>query len=542
MRFQLRNVFSRILLVCVLGLLWAGSASGQIITGFEPAFAATNEQVRIDGAGFTGVTTVQFFNNKNVAVTPVADNQILVTVPANAATGPIGVSRPGSGFVYSSQDFVVIGPGPFITSSPQLGAPGSVVDIFGVHFTGVTSVKFNGVSASFAPPTTDTQIQVTVPLTGTTGPITVTSPRGTATSTNYFFYPPSITSFTPSAGTVGTTVVITGKNFLGANSVRFNSVAAPATVNSGTQITVKVPTNAIIGPITISGPAGSDRSASNFVVRPVIYGFTPTVGPIGTVVTITGANLDEGRTGAPVLVKFNGVAAVNPTLSPSQITAVVPSGATTGPISVTTTNGTFSTTSNFVVAAVSDLTLNLGGSPNPVSVGADLTLTMSVTNRGPSMASGVVISNPIPASFAIQSVTTSRGTYTTNGNRVVVNSTDLSSNATVLVTVNLHALQPGVFTDTATVSSGLFDPQPQNDSASIDITVLPLPGLSVIRSGNQVILSWPAALTNYVLQANDVLGSSNTWTTVSPPPVTSGSERVVTNSITGQRRFFRLKR
>lgn len=81
---------------------------------------------------------------------------------------------------------------------------------------------------------------------------------------------PTITSFTPTAGVVGTTVVITGTNFdpLAANNVvNFNGVTANTpTVASATSLTVTVPPGATTGPITVTTSAGTATSASPFTV------------------------------------------------------------------------------------------------------------------------------------------------------------------------------------------------------------------------------------------------------------------------------------
>ena len=78
---------------------------------------------------------------------------------------------------------------------------------------------------------------------------------------------------------------------------------------------------------------------------PSITNFTPTSGPIGTNVTINGADL-EGATS----VTFNGVPAANIRRdSASKIKVVVPVEATTGPIAVTTPGGTATSTSDFTV-------------------------------------------------------------------------------------------------------------------------------------------------------------------------------------------------
>ncbi len=77
---------------------------------------------------------------------------------------------------------------------------------------------------------------------------------------------PTITSFTPTAGPVGTTVTITGTNLTGATSVKFNGVSAMITSNTATQIVTKVPTGATTGPITVTTPSATATSATNFTV------------------------------------------------------------------------------------------------------------------------------------------------------------------------------------------------------------------------------------------------------------------------------------
>ena len=162
---------------------------------------------------------------------------------------------------------------PTITSfAPTTGVVGTPVTITGTGFNDasvVTSVKFNGVTATFTV-NSDTQITATVPATATTGPITVTDSEGTATSATDFTVTPSpvptITSFSPTSGDVGTSVVITGTGFFGTSSVKFNNVEATFTVDSDTQITATVPTGATTGPITVTTPGGTATSTTNFEV------------------------------------------------------------------------------------------------------------------------------------------------------------------------------------------------------------------------------------------------------------------------------------
>ncbi|MGI9088917.1 MAG: DNA/RNA non-specific endonuclease [Chthoniobacterales bacterium] len=77
---------------------------------------------------------------------------------------------------------------------------------------------------------------------------------------------PSLTSFSPSAGAVGSAVTVTGSGFIGASSVAFNGTNGSFTVNSDTQITATVPTGSTTGKITVIAPGGLATSSTNFTV------------------------------------------------------------------------------------------------------------------------------------------------------------------------------------------------------------------------------------------------------------------------------------
>ena len=249
-------------------------------------------------------------------------------------------------------------PQPTVTGFiPTSGVENTTVVITGTNFTSVSAVKFNGTSASYTVNSTS-QITAQSPAGAATGPIAVTTASGTATSaSNFTVVPgppaPGFTGFSPVYGLPGATVTITGTNLTGATSVSFNGTNATSfTVNSATQISATVPAAATTGTITVTTPSGSATSSTGFVVltgdgTPTITSFSPTAGAVSSNVTITGTNFVNVTS-----VSFNGTNVVSPTVtSPTQITAIVPSGATTGKINVTTGLGSFTTTTDFTVGS-----------------------------------------------------------------------------------------------------------------------------------------------------------------------------------------------
>ena len=142
---------------------------------------------------------------------------------------------------------------------------------------------------------------------------------------------PSVTSFNPSSGLVGSSVTLTGTGFTGATSVKFNGTSAItfAVVND-TSITATVPAGATTGIISVTTPSGIGTSASSFtvVVTPVLTSFLPTSGPAGTSVTLTGTGFNGATS-----VNFHGTSASFSVVNDTSITATVPVGATSGTVS-----------------------------------------------------------------------------------------------------------------------------------------------------------------------------------------------------------------
>jgi len=156
--------------------------------------------------------------------------------------------------------------------------------------------------------------------------------------------PPFVRAVTNS-GRVGNSIGLLGELFTGATAVRFNGQLATFTVSSATYMTAIVPAGATTGNVTVTVQQGILTTNKKFRVTPQITSFTPSSGPVGTVVTIIGVSLTQ-----TTKITFGGVAATTFTVnSDTKIMVTVPSGAVSGKIVVTTAGGTAASSASFTV-------------------------------------------------------------------------------------------------------------------------------------------------------------------------------------------------
>jgi uncharacterized repeat protein (TIGR03803 family) len=152
-------------------------------------------------------------------------------------------------------------------------------------------------------------------------------------------------SLESSAGKEGAKIGILGQGFGASSVVKFAGVQATSIVRSGTTfITATVPAAALTGKVTVTTGATTLTSAQTFKVTPAITALDPASGPVGTAVNIAGTGLMQATK-----VTFNGKSASFKVISDTEITATVPTGATTGKIGVTTKGGTATSTGSFTV-------------------------------------------------------------------------------------------------------------------------------------------------------------------------------------------------
>jgi hypothetical protein len=528
---------------------------GPFVTGFSPVSAQVGSQVVVDGLNFLDVTNVAFtsaaggFTNAS-GVQIVAATQLRATVPVGATNGPIRVISP-SGTNVTSSNLTVFALAPVITDfTPTNGLPGSSVTLNGANFLGATSVSFNGVAAASFNVTADSQITATVPATATTGPISVSTPGGSVTSSVPFYLPPRLTTVSPATGVVGATVTLTGTNFTGVTAVTFvaansTTISAPITSLGATQLVVLLPTNAISGAITVTTPGGVIASTGNFTVTPRVDSFTPLLGPVGTTVTVRGQSFTNATA-----VLFNGVNAGFSSVTDTQLVAVVPSGATTGPLTVVTPDGTGAAPVSFIVTTTPDLTAAQTNSPSIVPFGSNVTITITVTNSRSSIASGVILTDTLPTGHTFVSATSSQGTPAFLNGVVTCVIGAVTNGQAVTVTIVATAAVNGLAENRVSLGLAESDFNPSDNVNSLYIPVVTdaerTLSFDFTPGAPRFVLHWPVGAANFKLEFNtDLVSTGNVWTVVPQPVVLVTNNAVLFNYVTNDtslpRMFYRLR-
>jgi hypothetical protein len=189
-------------------------------------------------------------------------------------------SQGGSDFwiVKVKGDLVIVPQPHFSAFSPRKDVPGTVVTITGRNLASLTAVLFNGQEADFEV-VNDRLVMATVPSNATSGKVTLVNPGGMAQSNGSFWVQhPVITTFLPSRGRVGSTVLLLGERFTTVQDVYFDGVRAEKfNVLFDSAMTVEVPEGADTGKINlVLAGGGKCYSKSLFTVTeqvaPIVAG------------------------------------------------------------------------------------------------------------------------------------------------------------------------------------------------------------------------------------------------------------------------------
>jgi uncharacterized repeat protein (TIGR01451 family) len=141
-----------------------------------------------------------------------------------------------------------------------------------------------------------------------------------------------------------------------------------------------------------------------------------------------------------------------------------------------------------------DVSLAMSDSPDPVTVGSNLTYTMTVRNSGPSAASDVQVSDSVPNGATYVSSSWSQGSC--SGTATVTCSLgSLASGANATVTLVVQPSSTGTLSNSATVSSSTADPSSGNNQASASTTVNATPPPPPPPPPTTTVTAYPDATT-----------------------------------------------
>jgi YD repeat-containing protein len=215
-----------------------------------------------------------------------------------------------------------------ISFAPTNGLVGAIVTIYGTNFSGTPSqnnVTFNGTAATVSTAST-TQLVVNVPVGATSGPVSVTTPAGSASSTGSFLVlasgsatAPTITSITPPVAGIGDSVTISGNNFdpTPANdNLILNGMTLAINSATSTTMTLTVPSGVTTGHIYLATSGGSTTSTSYLFIAPSPYTASQ-VGYTGQIMTLPGSLPPSIAAGQIGILGFDGTSGQSITLQTS---------------------------------------------------------------------------------------------------------------------------------------------------------------------------------------------------------------------------------
>lgn len=402
-----------------------------------------------------------------------------------------------------------------IEFTPDRGSTGASVTIYGTGFSltpNQNAVSFNGVAATVTAASA-TQLITSVPAGATSGPISITTPTGSAVSTATFevVNALSITSFTPTIGTAGTAVQITGTDFdptPGNNQVKFNIQTAIANSATSTTIGTTVPTAATSGRISVTTPAGTAVSTQDFFVPPPPH-TAASVDFTGRIAIGETKTFSVNAVNRIALIVFDGSAgqrislqASNSTISSSTITVFKPDG--TNLFNPTSLSGNW---------FIDTLTLPVSGTytilidPNSTFTGI-----MSLTLHDVPADAAASTSPGGPPATVTTTTPGQNATVTfagTTGQRISLNITNVTISSS---SVTIRRPDGTTLATFATVGTGGVFLDALNLPATGNYSVFINPSLAAIGSATVTVHDVPADVTGTI-----VIGGAHVPVTITTP-------------------------
>ncbi|MCP4658216.1 MAG: DUF11 domain-containing protein [bacterium] len=177
---------------------------------------------------------------------------------------------------------------------------------------------------------------------------------------------------------------------------------------------------------------------------------------------------------------------------------------------------------SLVVGAVADLSLTKGDSPDPVDAGATVTYLLSVANAGPSTATGLALTDTLPAGVAFVSASGTGWTCGEASGTVTCTRPSLAVGAAPALTIQVDApAAAGTLINSASITAVENDPNPDNNTATAETAVTAQADLALtkIADPDPVVAGAMLSYTLSVANAGSSSASGLTLTDTLPAGV-----------------------
>src|SRR6185369_15679750 len=168
---------------------------------------------------------------------------------------------------------------------------------------------------------------------------------------------------------------------------------------------------------------------------------------------------------------------------------------------------------NVTVNPLSDLVLSQTSAP--AFLGGTLSFILTVSNAGPTTATGIQLTNILPTGIGSATSTSSQGTCTNLGPTIVCSLGTLTNRGVAFVTNIVEPLALGSYTNSAVVGSTVVDPDLSNNVSTNVGTVLPpnfvITGFSLATEhcANTAIDPAEPVTVNFSLKNNSASNTTN---------------------------------
>ena len=294
---------------------------------------------------------------------------------------------------------------------------------------------------------------------------------------------------------------------------------APATGEPGSAFTYTL-TVANGGPSVARGASLTDTLPAGFLDATVNGSGCSIVG--GTV----GCELGDIAPGGSVVVQVTGTWSTT-------ATGVVSNTATTTSATPDPNTGDNTSTVDVTLAPNTDVRVVKTTSTPSVPLGGTATFEVTVTNEGPSAASGVVLNELMPAGFMLTGATPSVGTWSMEDARWTVGTLLPGESASITVTATVHV--EGQLVNTAVASSQTPDPDTSNNTGTATVTVTPSADLAIMKtiSANPAPLNGAVTYTIVVTNNGPSVASAVTVADALPAGLLNPSTATSGCTVTG---------